>query len=123
MYNDLYSTIDDSLTDGNVGARKDRNIRDNIFVLGAVINSVTNGSEDPIQVQVVDVEKCFDRLWLQATTKALFEAGVKSELLNILFIENKNAKVAVKINRQLTKRVEVHEVEMQGIIIMNGLFL
>ena len=44
IYNDLYSTINNSLTDGNVGARKEkkRNIRDNIFVLGAVINSVTN---------------------------------------------------------------------------------
>ena len=58
MYNDLYATIDSSLTDGNVGARKNRNIRDNIFIIGAVINSVTNGSEEPIQVQVVDVEKC-----------------------------------------------------------------
>ena len=36
MYNDLYETIDTSITDGNVGARKERNIRDNIFVLGAV---------------------------------------------------------------------------------------
>ena len=79
MYNDLYTTIDNSLTDGNVGARKNRNIRDNIFILGAVINSVTNGAEDSIQVQVVDVEKCFDKLWLQSTTNALYDAGIKSD--------------------------------------------
>ena len=52
IYNDNYHTIDDNLTDGNVGARKQRNIRDNIFVLGAVTNSVLNGGESPIQVQV-----------------------------------------------------------------------
>ena len=114
MYNDLYETIDTSLTDGNVGARKERNIRDNIFVLGAVINSVINGAEQPIQLQVLDVEKCFDKLWLQATTNALFEAGVQSELLNLLFIENKAAKIAVKVNGQLTKRIIVKDVEMQG---------
>ena len=62
IYNDCYSTIDENLTDGNVGARKSRNIQDNLFVLGAVINSVINGKEDPIQVQVQDVEKCFDKL-------------------------------------------------------------
>ena len=45
MYNDLYETIDTSLTDGNMGARKERNIRDNIFVLGAVINFVINGAK------------------------------------------------------------------------------
>ena len=33
IYNDEYNTIDSNLTDSNVGARKGRNIRDNIFVL------------------------------------------------------------------------------------------
>ena len=32
-YNDLYYTIDNTLTDGNVGARKHRSVRDNIFVI------------------------------------------------------------------------------------------
>ena len=36
MYNDNYFTIDGNLTDGNVGARKSRNIRDNIYVINAV---------------------------------------------------------------------------------------
>ena len=98
MYNDLYATVDSHLTDGNVGTRKARNIRDNIFILGAVINSVTNGAEEPIQVQVVDVEKCFDKLWLEAPTCAMYEVGIKSELLNMLYIENKTAKIAVKVN-------------------------
>ena len=71
IYNDCYYAIDDNLTDGNVGARKNRNIRDNLFVLNAVINSVIHGKEKPIQVQVQDAEKCFDKLWLQATTNAL----------------------------------------------------
>ena len=56
-----------------MSARKHRNIKDNIYVLGAVINV----TEEPVQVQVVDVEKCFDKLWLQSTTNALFEAGVQ----------------------------------------------
>ena len=76
MYNELYETIDHALTDGNVGARKERNIRDNLFVLGAVINSVVNGNQEPMQIQVMDIEKCFDKLWLEAPTNALFDAGV-----------------------------------------------
>ena len=39
IYNDEYDNIDSNLTDSNVGARKMRNIRDNIFVLNAIINS------------------------------------------------------------------------------------
>ena len=45
MFNDEYQTIDDNLTDSNVGARKNRNIRENIFVLNAITNSVKNGKE------------------------------------------------------------------------------
>ena len=40
IYNDEYPGIDDSLTDSNVGARKGRNVRDNIFVLNAVMNNI-----------------------------------------------------------------------------------
>ena len=102
IYNDNYHTVDENLTDGNVGARKQRNIRDNIFVLGAVSNSVINGHEDAIQVQVQDAVKCFDKLWLEETTNALFEAGLKSDMLNLLCLENKRAKVAIKTNGHLT---------------------
>ena len=58
-YNDSYYTIDSNLSDGNVGARIDRSVRDNIFVLCAIINSVTNGSCESIQVPVMDATKCF----------------------------------------------------------------
>ena len=116
MYNDSYANIDGNLTDGNVGARRNRNIRDNLFVLGAVVNSVVNGKQDPIQVQVQDAEKCFDKLWLEATTNALYEAGLNNDILNLLYIENSNARVAVKINNGITQRFPVKSVEMQGTV-------
>ena len=72
MYNDLYATEDSHLTDGNVEDGKERNIRDSIFILGAVINSVTNGAEEPIQVQVVDVEN------------ALINCGLKPQLVQCM---------------------------------------
>ena len=56
MYNDNYPTIDENLTDGSVGARKSRNIRDHIFVLNAISNSIINGRMAPIQVSVTDVK-------------------------------------------------------------------
>ena len=116
IYNDNYHTIDDNLTDGNVGARKQRNIRDNIFVLGAVTNSVINGNEEAIQVQVQDAVKCFDKLWLEETSNALYEAGLKSDMLNLLYLENQTSKVAIKINNKLTERFNVEDspVEISG---------
>jgi hypothetical protein len=116
IYNDSYYTIDSNLTDGNVGARKQRSVRDNIFVIGAITNSVVNGKQAPIQVQVVDVIKCFDKLWLQDCINALYEAGINNDQLNLLYIENKNAQIAVKVNGKLSSRINVSDVVMQGSI-------
>ena len=114
MYNDSYYTIDSSLTDGNVDARKMRSVRDNIFVISAITNSVENGQSRPIQVQVMDAVKCFDKLWLQACVNSIYEAGIDNDMLNLLYIENKNAQIAVKINNKLSTRISVKDVVMQG---------
>lgn len=95
-----------------MGTRKYRNIRDNIFVLGAVSNSVVNGQEEAIQVQVQDAVKCFDKLWLEEITNALFEAGLQTDMLNLLYLENRKVKVAIKVNGNLTQRVNLTNIEM-----------
>merc|ERR1712015_417561 len=46
IYNDEYKNVDENLTDCNVGARKERNHRDNLFVIYGVINSVMNREID-----------------------------------------------------------------------------
>ena len=84
IYNDCYEIIDPQLSDGNVGARKGRGVRDNIFVINAICNSVVNGNCSPIKLQVMDVEKCFDKLWLESCINALYENGIQSDLLNLL---------------------------------------
>ena len=88
IYNDEYKTIDDNLTDSNVGARKDRNIRDNIFVLNAISNSIINGKEEEVDIQIYDIEKCFDALWAQECINDIYEAGVQNDKLPLLALEN-----------------------------------
>ena len=84
--------------DANVGARKHRSHMDNFFVIGEVSNSVINGDSKPIQVQSLDIIKCFDKLWLEATINALYEAGLQHDILNLLYLENEKANLTVKIN-------------------------
>ena len=114
MYNSSYETIDTHLTDGNVGARKRRGCRDNIFVISAITNSIVKGKCKPIQVQVTDVNTCFDKLWLENCINALYENGLKNDMLNLLYLENKTAQIAVKFNKQTSKRINVMNVELQG---------
>ena len=114
LYIDSYETIDDNLTDANVGARKERSVRDNMFVISAVTNSVLNGISRPIQVEVMDVIKCYDKLWLEACINSLYEAGLNNDHLNLLYLENKTANIAVKINNKVSRRIPVKRVVMQG---------
>ena len=113
-YNDAYYTIDDHITDGNTWARKERSVRDNIFVISAICNSVQNGNSQNIQVQIMDAEKCFDKLWLQSCINLLYKAGLDDDKLNLLYIENKIAQIAIKVNNKLSMRISVKDVIMQG---------
>ena len=39
IYMDEYETVDESMSDSNIGARKFKNIRNNIFIQNGVINA------------------------------------------------------------------------------------
>ena len=114
MYNDEQSTIDANLTDCNVGSRKNRNICDNIFVNCAIMNSIVKGSEEPVDCQLYDIEKCFDSLWLHETINDLYEAGLTNDNLNLLFLENQNANIAVKTSHGMSERRTIQNIVMQG---------
>ena len=114
IYNSSYETVDSNLTDGNVGARKRRGCRDNIFVLSAISNSVINCESSPVQVQVSDVQTCFDKMWLQSCTNALYDSGLKNDMLSLLYSENRNIQFAAKVNNKLTSRRNAQDLEMQG---------
>ena len=82
--------------------------------MNAITNSVLKGNSAPIDVQVFDVEKCFDALWLQECINDIFEAGLNNDKLPLLFLENQNAKVAVKTGQGISRRVDIKNIVMQG---------
>ena len=114
IYNDEYENIDQKLTDSNVGARSRRNIRDNIFVVNAILNSQKKASNEAVDIQVYDVEQCFDSLWVKEVISALYEAGLQNDKLPLLFLENQNAQVAVKTAGGISDRTSIRNIIMQG---------
>ena len=114
IYNDEYEKLDKNMTDCNVGGRKFRNIRDNIFALNAILNSARNKHEESHDIQIYDVETCFDALWLHEVILCLYEAGMKNDKLPLLFLENVSAQVAAKTSSGLSSRVTIREIIMQG---------
>ena len=114
IYIDEYKTVDDNLTDCNVGARKERNIRDNLFVVYGVINSVIQKYAKPVDIELFDISKCFDSLWLKECLNDLYEAGITNSNLNLIYEGNRQCFLAVNTPRGQTKRIEINEIVMQG---------
>ena len=113
IYNDEYYNIDSNLSDANVGARKHRNIRDNLFVVNAVLNSVKQGSEDALDRCAYDVDKCFDAFWTYECMNDIYEAGFKNDKWPLLFKMNQSAQVAVRTPVGMTKRETITNIIMQ----------
>ena len=116
IYNDEISNIDEKMTDSNIGCRKKRNIRDNIFVMNAIINSATKKETGPIDVQVYDLAQCFDSLWIEEALNDLFETNLNNDKFEILYQENSKINVCVKTPYGKTEYFKLEDVLLQGTV-------
>ena len=116
VYNDNYSIIDESMSCSNIGARKNRNIRDHLFVINAVIND-TFKKKKSVDIEIMDIAKCFDKMWYEETGNDVFKAGVTDDKFVLLANSNKTCKVAVRTPwGSLTERITLDKIEMQGTV-------
>ena len=89
-------------------------MRDNIFVLNAILNSIRKASNEPHDIQVYDVEQCFDAMWLEECIHALYEAGLQNDKFNLLFLTNSSTEVAIQISTGITDRATIMKIVMKG---------
>ena len=83
IYNDYYQTIDESMSDSNVGGRKERNIRDNLFIVYGIINYALKEKLE-VDMNLFDLAKCFDSMWYEETMNDLWDAGVQDEKFAVI---------------------------------------
>ena len=79
IYSEEYEKIDSNMSFSNVGGRRNRNIRDHLFVVYASINDVINGQGKSFDVQGYDVIKCFDEMWHEEAMNDLWDVQVQDD--------------------------------------------
>ena len=65
LYNEYYPSLEENMSPSNIGAMKRKNIRNHLFILYGIINSVMQGEQKCIDIAIYDIEQCFDALWLE----------------------------------------------------------
>ena len=115
IYADKYGVIDKSMSDSNIGARKNKNIRNHIFVVNSILHDVlSSGSKEPIDIMVLDYKQMFDSECLYECLNDVYEAGVNDDYFPLLYEANKETFVAVQTPGGITKRETLDEIVMQG---------
>ena len=102
------------MSSSNIGARKNRNIRDHIFVINTILHDIKKNNNSSIDIGLYDVRKCFDKMWASETSNDIYDAGVKDDTFVLIANSNKSCQIAVKTPwGSTTPRVEFQNIEMQ----------
>ena len=89
----------------NIGARREKNIKNHLFVVYGIINSILHEENYCIDLNIYDLEKAFDALWLEDCLNDLFDTLPKEQCddkLALIYKANRNNLVAVKTAVGLT---------------------
>ena len=114
VWSEVYDTLDENMSDSNVGGRKKKNIRNHVFIINGIINDVINGNAEPIDVEIIDYRQCFDSMWLSESINDLYESGIQDDNLALIHAANAENFVAVQTPVGLTERVPIKKIVMQG---------
>ena len=107
--------LDENMSDSQVGARKNKNIRNHTWILNGVINEVLKKkSNSPVDIQIVDVKQCFDGLWPEECFNDLYQYGIKDDCLPLLYNGCQNINIKVKTPVGTTQEATIEKTVMQG---------
>ena len=112
IFNDIKDPVE--ISDSQVGGRSEYSIRNHLFVIYSVVNSVIQKESPPVDIHMYDICKCFDGLWLEECCNNLYEAGITDDKLALIYEGNRVNSVAVRTPGGLTDRVFIERIVTQG---------
>ena len=115
IYQDIYEIIDKSMSDSQIGSRKDRNIRNHIWVVNSVIcDTISTKKKSPVDIQIYDYKEAFDSLWLEECLNDMFEGGLKDDKFNLIHNANSLVDIVVRTPVGKTNSGSINNFVLQG---------
>ena len=115
IYNSKYPVMDKNISDCQMGARKAKGCKNNIFVVNGIIHEVLKSkSMKPVVLQIYDYQQMFDSINLQEALSDIFDVGVNDDTLTLLHKANAEVNMSVKTPTGLTEKQTIKDIVLQG---------
>ena len=95
------------MSDSNIGARKGKNIKNHLFIVYGIINSVIEEGKC-VDIRIYDILKAFDALWLEDCMNDLYDSlpsEQQDDKVALIYEVNRTNLLAVNTSVGLTDRV------------------
>ena len=101
------------MSESNIGGRKSRNIRNHLFILYGVLNSVKQKESKPVDIQLYDIKQMFDSMWESETMNDLYEVCTPDDKIALVYEGNRE--ISIKVNTPFgeTATAKVNDCELQ----------
>ena len=83
------------MTKFQTGGRKGKGVVDNLFILRGIIDHAKYLGRE-LWLTFYDIEKCFDRLWLEDSKNSLWDNGVADDILYLIYMMNRRANIVIR---------------------------
>jgi hypothetical protein len=80
------------------------------------LKHIKRHNEDPIDIGVYDVQKCFDTMWAQEALNDAYDIGFQNDKLPLVHLANESAHIAVKSAFGTSERTTIKNTIMQGTV-------
>ena len=115
IYNDKYPVIDANMSDCQMGARKNKGCKNNIFIVNGIIHDVLSSkNKKPVLLQIYDYSQMFDSISLKQAISDVFDAGFDDDKLGLVYKANEEINFAVNTPSGLSERQVVKNCVLQG---------
>ena len=115
IYNEKYPVIDRNMSDCQMGARKGKGCKNNIFIVNGIIHDVMKSVKmKPILLQIYDYAQMFDSINLEQAISDIYDAGVKDDCLALIYKANAEISMAVNTPSGLSDRQTLKDIVLQG---------
>ena len=114
IYERNYSEIDKRISDCQMGGRRQKSSKNNIFILNSIIHDVMLKNAEPVVLQFYDYSHMFDLINLNEAISYIFDTVLYNDSLGLIYKSNNKVSMAVKTPHGLTDRQIVRNKVLHG---------